>query len=70
MAKAACEKWLDVRSFGQVLPKSVEGDGVLVGVKVPYRFTQHFCCANKHYRDSNHEEPSDEAVDRRVRTMG
>jgi len=37
MAKAACEKWLDVRSFGQVFAykKAKKGDGVSVGVRGP-----------------------------------
>lgn len=39
MAKAACEKWLDVRSFGQVFAykgsSGKKGDGVSVGVRGP-----------------------------------
>lgn len=36
-AKAACEKWMDVRSFGQVFAfkKDKEGGGVSVGVRGP-----------------------------------
>ena len=37
-AKAACETWLDVRSFGQVFAfkgKESKGDGVSVGVRGP-----------------------------------
>lgn len=36
-AKAACEKWLDVRAFGQVFAfkKGAKGDGVSVGVRGP-----------------------------------
>jgi len=35
-SKAACEKWLDVRSFGQVFAfKSNEASGVSVGVRGP-----------------------------------
>ena len=35
-AKLACEKWLDVRSFGQVFAfKSTDKDGVSVGVRGP-----------------------------------
>lgn len=37
MAKAACEKWLDVRSFGQVFAykSAKKGEGVSVGVRGP-----------------------------------
>ena len=36
-AKAACEAWLDVRSFGQVFAfKSGKDDGVSVGVRGPF----------------------------------
>ena len=34
-AKAACEKWLDVRSFGQVFAFKDGKDGVSVGVRGP-----------------------------------
>ncbi len=36
-AKVACEKWLDVRTFGQVFAfkKASKGDGVSVGVRGP-----------------------------------
>ena len=40
-AKAACETWLDVRSFGQVFAfkgKESKGDGVSVGVRARYLF--------------------------------
>lgn len=40
-AKAACEKWLDVRSFGQVFAfKSNEASGVSVGVRGPVSLHQ------------------------------
>src|SRR5690554_4387166 len=37
LAKAACEKWIDVRSFGQVFAysKGKKGEGVSVGVRGP-----------------------------------
>ena len=34
-AKAACDKWIDVRSFGQVFAFKDNGDGVSVGVRGP-----------------------------------
>lgn len=34
-AQAACETWLDVRSFGQVFAFKSKGDGVSVGVRGP-----------------------------------
>lgn len=40
-AKTACEKWLDVRSFGQVFAfKSTEKSGVSVGVRGPVSIHQ------------------------------
>lgn len=40
-AKAACEKWMDVRSFGQVFAfKSNEKEGVSVGVRGPVSIHQ------------------------------
>lgn len=40
-AKTACEKWLDVRSFGQVFAfKSAEKSGVSVGVRGPVSIHQ------------------------------
>lgn len=40
-AKIACDKWLDVRSFGQVFAfKSKEKDGVSVGVRGPVSIHQ------------------------------
>ena len=40
-AKVACEKWMDVRSFGQVFAfKSNEKDGVSVGVRGPVSIHQ------------------------------
>ena len=40
-AKIACEKWLDVRSFGQVFAfKSTENNGVSVGVRGPVSIHQ------------------------------
>lgn len=40
-AKAACEKWLDVRSFGQVFAfKSTDKNGVSVGVRGPISIHQ------------------------------
>jgi CRISPR-associated protein Csd2 len=40
-AKLACEKWLDVRTFGQVFAfKSNEKDGVSVGVRGPVSIHQ------------------------------
>ena len=39
-AKEACEKWLDVRSFGQVFAfKSKDSSGVSVGVRGPVDYT-------------------------------
>ncbi|MBS6475910.1 MAG: type I-C CRISPR-associated protein Cas7/Csd2 [Clostridiales bacterium] len=40
-AKAACEKWMDVRSFGQVFAfKSNEKEGVSIGVRGPVSIHQ------------------------------
>lgn len=43
-AKKACEKWFDVRGFGQVFafkaPKGSKGDGVSVGVRGPVSIHQ------------------------------
>lgn len=40
-AKLACEKWMDVRSFGQVFAfKSQEKDGISVGVRGPVSIHQ------------------------------
>ncbi|WP_418665923.1 type I-C CRISPR-associated protein Cas7/Csd2 [Allofournierella sp.] len=40
-ARLACEKWLDVRSFGQVFAfKATGGDGVSVGVRGPVSIHQ------------------------------
>lgn len=43
-AKKACEKWFDVRAFGQVFafknPKGGKGDGVSVGVRGPISIHQ------------------------------
>lgn len=39
MAKAACQKWIDVRAFGQVFPfkgsKGRKGEGVSIGIRGP-----------------------------------
>lgn len=48
-AKQACEKWIDVRSFGQVFAfKSAgkkKGEGVSVGVRGPVTIHQAFSCS-------------------------
>ena len=33
--KAACEKWLDVRTFGQVIAYKGDGNGVSIGIRGP-----------------------------------
>ena len=45
-AKKACEKWLDVRSFGQVFAfKSTDKNGVSVGVRGPVSVHQAVSCS-------------------------
>lgn len=45
-AKKACEKWIDVRSFGQVFAfKSAEKNGVSVGVRGPVSIHQAMSCS-------------------------
>ncbi len=40
MRRLACEKWMDVRSFGQVFAFKKEKNGVSVGVRGPVSIHQ------------------------------
>ncbi|MDI9485939.1 MAG: type I-C CRISPR-associated protein Cas7/Csd2 [Bacillota bacterium] len=74
MAKAACEKWLDVRSFGQVFAykSSKKGDGVSVGVRGPVSIHPAFSVAPINITETQiTKSVSDEAVDKKGSdTMG
>lgn len=74
LAKAACEKWLDVRSFGQVFAykNSKKGDGVSVGVRGPVSIHPAFSVAPIYITDTQiTKSVSDEAIDKKGSdTMG
>lgn len=74
MAKAACEKWLDVRSFGQVFAykSTKKGAGVSVGVRGPVSIHPAFSVAPINIIDTQiTKSVSDEATDKKGSdTMG
>jgi len=74
MARAACEKWLDVRSFGQVFAykSDKKGAGVSVGVRGPVSIHPAFSVAPVYTTTTQiTKSVSDEAVDKKGSdTMG